>query len=136
MIAADNLYAYKITADASLDKVDLSRLLSADRKILTKILSDQSGNLWVTGYYPSSFIISFLPNEVLPLSMEGVKQNLGVIASPMQFSQEKNYYWIRQKNWGCMLMIPKEIVCLLLRMTGSFLFFSLRGHRIERDSIW
>ena len=88
--AADNLYAYKITADASLDKVDLSRLLSADRKILTKILSDQSGNLWVTGYYPSSFIISFLPNEVLPLSMEGVKQNLGVIASPMQFfSREK-----------------------------------------------
>ena len=58
MIAADNLYAYKITADASLDKVDLSRLLSADRKILTKLLSDQSGNLWVTGYYPSSFIIS------------------------------------------------------------------------------
>ncbi len=40
--AADNLYAYKITDDASLDKVDLSRLLSADRKILTKILSDQS----------------------------------------------------------------------------------------------
>ena len=29
----DNLYAYKITDDASLDKVDLSRLLSADRKI-------------------------------------------------------------------------------------------------------
>jgi len=88
--AADNLYAYKITADASLDKVDLSCLLSADRKILTKILSDQSGNLWVTGYYPSSFVISFLPNEVLPLSMEGVKQNLGIIASPMQFfSREK-----------------------------------------------
>ena len=69
-----------------------------------KILSDKSGNLWVTGYYPSSFIISFLPNEVLPLSMEGVKQNLGVIASP-QFSQEKNYYWISKRNWGCMLMI-------------------------------
>lgn len=120
--AADNLYAYKITADASLDKVDLSRLLSADRKILTKILSDQSGNLWVTGYYPSSFIISFLPNEVLPLSMEGVKQNLGVIASPMQFSQEKIIIGSGKRNWGCMLMIPKEIVCLLLRMTGSFLF--------------
>ncbi len=73
--AADNLYAYKITDDASLDKVDLSRLLSADRKILTKILSDQSGNLWVTGYYPSSFIISFLPN-LLPLSMEGVKSKI------------------------------------------------------------
>lgn len=43
----------------------------------------------MTGYYPSSFIISFLPNEVLPLSMEGVKQNLGIIASPMQFSREE-----------------------------------------------
>ena len=30
--AADNLYVYKITADASLDKVDLSCLLSADRE--------------------------------------------------------------------------------------------------------
>lgn len=91
-----------------MDKVDLSRLLSADRKILTKILSDQSGNLWVTGYYPSSFIISFLPNEVLPLSMEGVKQNLGVIASPMQFSQEKNYYWIRQKKLGLYAYDPQR----------------------------
>lgn len=105
-----------------MDKVDLSRLLSADRKILTKILSDQSGNLWVTGYYPSSFIISFLPNEVLPLSMEGVKQNLGVIASPMQFSQEKIIIGSGKRNWDYMLMIPREIVYLLLRMTGSSLF--------------
>lgn len=135
VIAADNLYAYKITADASLDKVDLSRLLSADRKILTKILSDQSGNLWVTGYYPSSFIISFLPNEVLPLSMEGVKQNLGVIASPMQFSQEKNYYWIRQKKLGLYAYDPQRDRMSVVKNDRE-LSFSLRGHRIERDSIW
>ena len=121
--AADNLYAYKITADASLDKVDLSRLLSADRKILTKIFSDQSGNLWVTGYYPSSFIISFLPNEVLPLSMEGVKQNLGIIASPMQFSQEKNYYWIRQKKLGLYAYDPQRDRMSVVKNDRELSFF-------------
>lgn len=132
--AADNLYAYKITADASLDKVDLSRLLSADRKILTKILSDQSGNLWVTGYYPSSFIISFLPNEVLPLSMEGVKQNLGVIASPMQFSQEKNYYWIRQKKLGLYVYDPQRERMSVVKNDRELSFFFERPS--DREGIY
>ena len=132
--AADNLYAYKITADASLDKVDLSRLLSADRKILTKILSDQSGNLWVTGYYPSSFIISFLPNEVLPLSMEGVKQNLGVIASPMQFSQEKNYYWIRQKKLGLYAYDPQRERMSVVKNDRELSFFFERPS--DREGIY
>lgn len=132
--AADNLYAYKITADASLDKVDLSRLLSADRKILTKILSDQSGNLWVTGYYPSSFIISFLPNEVLPLSMEGVKQNLGVIASPMQFSQEKNYYWIRQKKLGLYAYDPQRDRMSVVKNDRELSFFFERPS--DREGIY
>lgn len=117
-----------------LDKVDLSRLLSADRKILTKILSDQSGNLWVTGYYPSSFIISFLPNEVLPLSMEGVKQIWGNRVSYAVFSRE-NYYWIRQKKLGLYAYDPQRDRISVVENDRE-LSFSLRGHRTERDSIW
>lgn len=89
----------------------------------------------MTGYYPSSFIISFLPNEVLPLSMEGVKQNLGIIASPMQFSQEKNYYWIRQKKLGLYAYDPQRDRMSVVKNDRE-LSFSLRSHRIERESIW
>lgn len=62
----------------------------------------------MTGYYPSSFVLSFLPNEVIPLSMKEVKQCLGVIASPMQFSQEKDCYWIRQKKLGLYAYHPQK----------------------------
>lgn len=119
----DNLYAYKITAQASLDKVDLSHLVSPNKKILTKIFSDQSGNLWVTGYYPSSFIISFLLNEIIPLSMEGVKQSLGVAASPMQFSQEKDFYWIRQKKLGLYAYNPQRKSVSVIENDRELSFF-------------
>ena len=50
------------------------------------------------------------------------------------FHRQRKHFIRKKRNWGCMLMIPKEIVCLLLRMTGSFLF-SFRSHLIERESI-
>lgn len=88
----------------------------------------------MTGYYPSSFIISFLPNEVLPLSMEGVKQNLGVIASPMQFSQEKNYYWIRQKKLGLYAYDPQRERMSVVKNDRELSFFFERPS--DREGIY
>lgn len=121
--AADNLYAYEITPHTSLDRVDVSRLLSPDKKILNKILSDPFGNLWITGYYPSSFVVSFLPDEVVSLPMEEVRQTLGVTASPMQFSHEKDYYWIRQRKRGLYVYHPQKHTVSMIENDKELSFF-------------
>lgn len=103
-----NLEAYRIREDGMPDKVDTSSFLSGDKKILTYLLSDRSGNLWVTGYYPSSFIVSFLPDEFTFLPMEPVKDYFAVSASPMQFSCEKDFFWVRQKKQGLYSYHPAD----------------------------
>lgn len=53
----------------------------------------------------------------------------------MQFSQEKNYYWIRQKKLGLYAYDPQRDRISVVENDRE-LSFSLRGHRTERDSIW
>lgn len=53
----------------------------------------------------------------------------------MQFSQEKNYYWIRQKKLGLYAYDPQRERMSVVKNDRE-LSFSLRGHRIERESIW
>lgn len=119
----DNLYAYKVTGDGNLNQVNTTGFLSGDKKILSDIIADRSGNLWVTGYYPSSFIVSFLANEFVFQPMETVKEQLGVSASPMQLSREKDFYWIRQKKLGLYAYHPLDGNVSVLGNTLELSFF-------------
>ena len=121
---ADNLYAYKITRESTLSPVETSPFLSTDKKILNTIISDRSGNLWVTGYDPCSFAVSFLPNERMNYPIENAKKEIGVLASPMQLYCADDYYWIRQKKKGLYTYNPHtgEISMIKNRYSSSLFF--------------
>ncbi|WP_221411542.1 two-component regulator propeller domain-containing protein [Dysgonomonas sp. 216] len=99
---ADNLYVYEITECDTLRSIDTSGFLSEEKKMLSNVICDHLGNLWVTGTYPDSysFIVSYLPNKIINYPMDAVKKEFGVYASPIKLSYEGNYYWIRQKRQG------------------------------------
>lgn len=135
---ADNLYAYKITKEAALVEVDTSFFLSEEKKILSNIMSDRLGNLWVTGYYPSSFVISFLPHEVKALPMHTVETKYKVSAAPMQLHYGGDYYWIRQRRVGIYRYDSKEDnLKIVKKKTVLSLFFekstSGEGIYVVRD---
>ncbi len=98
----DNLYAYEITKNDTLHFIDTSTFLSEDKKMLSDVMCDRLGNLWVTGNYPDtySFIVSYLPNKIEYYPMNLVKKEFGVYASPMELSYENGFYWVRQKRIG------------------------------------
>ena len=103
-----NLFAYEITDNDTLRKIDTSHFLSEDKKMLRHIMCDRLGNIWVTGNYPDSysFIVSYLPNKIISYPMDVVKKELDVYASPTELSYEKDYYWIRQRRLGLYVYEP------------------------------
>lgn len=123
VITKDNLYAYKVTENSVLDKIDTSLFLSDEKKILSHIMSDSMGNLWVTGYYPSSFIISFLPNEIRTYPMHTVEEELKILAAPMQLYYEKDHYWVRQRRVGLYAYNNKQDNLAMVKKKTDLSFF-------------
>ena len=105
----DNLYTYEITQEDNLRFVDTSDFLSDTKKLLTNLMCDHLGNIWVVGNYPDSysFIVSYLPNKMISHAMDKIEDKFGVAASPMKFIHEKDYYWVRQKRLGIYIYEPQ-----------------------------
>ncbi len=98
----DNLYAYEITEHSTLREVNTSAFLSGEKRLLSGILCDRAGNIWLTGNFPDShsFVMSYLPSQMTSDPMNLIKEKLGIEATPMGLYHEKNYYWVRQKRTG------------------------------------
>lgn len=103
--AMDDLYAYRI-ADNQLLPVSTNNFLPNSKKILDRIIEDHSGNLWIPGYSPHSFILSFDNNQIkrYPTSAMSVRTGYPVMAD--RTIQEKEYYWIWQGRTGLSLYHP------------------------------
>lgn len=94
----DDLYAYEITPYDTLQTVNTSDFLSSEKKMLSNVICDRLGNLWVASYYPHSFIISFQSNKIVRHRMPVIKERLGFPAAPVDLVYDNGYYWIWQKR--------------------------------------
>ncbi|MEB3373608.1 hypothetical protein SFC43_10950 [Bacteroides sp. CR5/BHMF/2] len=61
--AMDDLYAYRIV-DNALHPVDTESFLPKGKKDIDRIIEDRAGNVWVPGYSPHTFILSFDANKI------------------------------------------------------------------------
>lgn len=96
----DGLYAYEITDTHTLRSVKSPTHLSSDKKIIHNIRSDRSGNLWVSSYYPNSFVLSFQSHKIERYTMPQVRNVLGRPVAPIHLIYEKGYYWFWQIRSG------------------------------------
>ena len=105
--AMNNLYAYRIV-DRQLSSVSTGHFLSGNNKILDRIIEDHSGNIWVPGYSPHTFILSFDPNKIERFPVPAMTASTGYPVMTDCAIQEENYYWIWQGRIGLSLYHPSS----------------------------
>ncbi|SHE89287.1 hybrid sensor histidine kinase/response regulator transcription factor [Dysgonomonas macrotermitis] len=110
--AMDDLHTYKVTDNYSLQPVEVSAIKSSGKKIMHDIRSDRSGYLWVSGYYPRSFIISFQSEAPVVYKIPRIKEETGIPATPVKIIYDKGQYWMWQMRIG---------ICNYQTSNGNFL---------------
>lgn len=103
-----DLFAYRITKGGrELEQVDTSGFLPRQNKVLTSIMKDSEGNLWVTGTDNHNFILDFTENE---LSVYNVKPLLEKSKWTPVIEQlcrdEEGVFWLFQSRLGLTLYHP------------------------------
>lgn len=103
--AMDDLYAYRII-DNTLHAVDTDNFLPKGKKILDRIIEDRSGNVWVPGYSPHSFILSFDSNKIKRYPVAAMSAITGYPVMADRAIREENYYWLWQGRIGLSIYHP------------------------------
>ncbi|MDO4163902.1 MAG: two-component regulator propeller domain-containing protein [Bacteroides sp.] len=100
--AMDNLYLYRI-ADQTLQPVATQTFLPEGSKILDRIIEDRWGNIWVPGYSPHTFILSFERNEIVRYPVSAMTAATGYPVMADRVVKEGDHYWIWQGRTGLTL---------------------------------
>lgn len=108
VISTDNLYVYSISGNDMLSPVNTTSFLSDEKKILTSILSDNLGNVWVAGQHPHSFITSFLKGKIERNLVSTLKKKLGYPANISMLIYDDTCFWLWPKRGGLCLYNPQN----------------------------
>lgn len=103
--ALDDLYAYRIKEN-QLQPMPTENFLSKEKKILDRIIEDHSSNIWIPGYAPHSFILSFDRNKIKRFPVPAMSTATGYPIIADLTVQEGEYYWIWQGRTGLSLYHP------------------------------
>lgn len=98
----DNLYIYYINGK-NLTQVNTLPFMSAQKKILDGMWIDHSGNLWVGGFIPTTFILSPTLIPTQRYSLPQVTQQTGYPLIADRCIKDGNKLWISQGRIGLML---------------------------------
>lgn len=105
VVALDDLYAYRVV-NHELQAVSTAGFLSDSKKILDKIIEDRSGNVWVPGYSPHSFILSFDSNKIKRFPTRAMSAITGYPVMADRTIREEDYFWIWQGRTGLSIYHP------------------------------
>lgn len=103
--AMDDLYAYRIINN-ELHPISTESFLPKGKKILDRIIEDRSGNIWVPGYSPHSFILSFDSNKIRRFPTSAMSAITGYPVMADRTIKEGDYYWVWQGRTGLSLYHP------------------------------
>lgn len=103
--AMNDLYAYQII-DNKLHPISTETFLPKGKKILDRIIEDRSGNVWVPGYSPHSFILSFDSNKIKRYPTPAMSTITGYPVMADRTIREEDYFWIWQGRTGLSLYHP------------------------------
>lgn len=97
----NDLYAFKITSDGSLDQVDTSSFLSPGNKILYEIYKDKGGKLWVSAFDVESFIIDIRDYIVKDYSLPDLRNRIKATPAIVTLTKDAgNAFWLSQDRYG------------------------------------
>lgn len=115
VVTLDNLYAFLVSGDGRLQRVDLSGLIPPGKKILMSLLKDNKGNLWLPAMDGNSFIVNFdhrhLKNDDLRLWQEKIGY-IPIVTS--MYKGERDYLWFASVRGG---------LCLYNQRTHNFISY-------------
>lgn len=102
------LYVFRINERNELEEVDINTIQDINQpidqyKTYSRIIKDQSGNLWL-GAYDQGYTIAFEKAEIVNHTMENIKKKLGVDANVLYFNKDsKGIIWFDQSRYGLCL---------------------------------
>lgn len=99
-ITTDNLYAYEVSKENKLHPIESKGIPSSEKKVLNQIICDRAGNIWVSSYYPHTFILSFHQNQTMRYTVPQMGKTYGYPAAPVSFVHENDNYWFFQRRTG------------------------------------
>lgn len=106
----DDLFAFRILSDGSLEQTDTSVMLPPGNKLLYKLLKDHRGNIWVSAIDRKSFILSFdsgkisrypLPNPLVSLQCNPMVSSLCMDDGAVWFGLERFGLYLCDEENGC-----------------------------------
>lgn len=112
------LYVFRINEQNELEEVNINAIKDINNpidqyKTYSRIIKDQSGNLWL-GAYDQGYTITFEKAEIINHTMENIKKRLGVDANVLYFNKDsKGTIWFDQSRYG---------LCLFDEQTGKITY--------------
>lgn len=97
----NDLYAFRITSDGSLEQVDTSSFLNPGNKILYEIYKDKQGKLWVSAFDVESFIIDIRDYIVKDYSLPDLRSRIKATPAIVTLFKDKgDVFWLSQDRYG------------------------------------
>lgn len=108
VISKEDLHGYQIEADESLQVLSTTDFLAPGKKMLSDLLTDRHGHIWVAGYYPHSFIISNLTREIQHDPVSVMQNSLGFPPAIVNMLSEDHHFWLWQRGNGLYIYEPNS----------------------------
>lgn len=100
----DDLYAYNKDEDGQLREFTLPGMSPQGKKILDQMCLDKNGNIYVAGYTPHTFIISFPMDDIKRVPVNAIRQETGYpLLADRAVYDGSRLIWIWQGRQGLML---------------------------------
>ena len=107
-LTLDDIYAYEINEKKDLIKFDVSEIIDNGKKIIGSSVSDKNGNIWVAGFNPQSFIISFSDEVITRNHLNVFKERNGFPATIDMMIYDNDFLWIWTKRNSIALYNPEN----------------------------
>lgn len=103
----DNLYAYRVDANRELLPLPVQDIIGKEKKVLDQLLENRSGDIYVAGFMPQTFIISENHNKVMRLSVDPIRELSGYPLHADRSLREGDDFWIWHRRVGLVLYNSK-----------------------------
>ncbi|MBD9175061.1 MAG: helix-turn-helix domain-containing protein [Paraprevotella clara] len=97
----DNLWVYRISGQELLP-YETTHFLPEGNKILDILYEDREGNIWVSGFTPTTFVVSSNKTQVKRMEVNAMRDLTGYPLLPDRMIINGADYWIHQGRVGLM----------------------------------
>lgn len=93
--ALDNLYTYRVRND-SVEPFPSGLSAPLDKKVIDHLFKDRNGNIWVPGYTPHTFIISYDKDRIERHTVDATRRATGYPLMADVVVKDGDFLWIWQ----------------------------------------